>query len=105
MTASLECDPRPLRARDHRGYRQHDRRPAPVRRGPLCHRSTLVTRTLSQWMGDGALDQGTPGADSPVEILEQHVERELPDEPRQQVVHGAQPGHQPVEAPLPIGVP
>ena len=51
------------------------------------------------------LDQRAPRPDPSVQIPQHQVERELPDEPRQDPVHRAQRGHQPIEPPLPRGIP
>src|SRR5262245_5516718 len=51
------------------------------------------------------LDERATRPDPPVEILQQHIERELADESRQQMVDEAEHANRAVESPLELGVP
>jgi hypothetical protein len=65
---------------------------------------------VMDWLFDDShmraeLYQRSTGSNPPVEIQQEHVERELPDNQRRQVVEQAKRCDQPVKMALPAGVP
>jgi hypothetical protein len=70
-----------------------------------CQKRSTEWSGIAVHTGQRGLDERAPRPDPPVDILQQHVERELTDESWQQVVDEAEDGDRAVEPTLPGRIP